>query len=116
MDVDLSMAKPHPKDRAVEPEDPMNLHAIEVPGDVELMLRMLVEEFARMGWDLSRLMTMFRDPFYVAAHGLLLHFGDKELERRVAEILKRCGVVRVQEFHTTPISERLVQINLPAQH
>lgn len=115
MQIDLTNAKPHPKDRAVEPEDPMSLHGFEVPGDADLMLRMLVEEFARMGWGLDRLMAMFRDPFYVAAHGLLLRFGEPELQRRVAGTLARCGVVRANEVHTTPVSERLVQITLPSQ-
>ena len=115
MQIDLTHAKPHPKDRPVEPEDPLNLHGFEVPGDADLMLCMLVEEFARMGWDLPRLLAMFRDPFYVAAHGLTLRFGDQELERRVAQILARCGVIRTNEVHTTPISEQLVQIDLPSQ-
>lgn len=104
--------KVHPATRPVEPEDPMNLFAVEVPGEPELMLRLLVEEYARMGWGLDALSDLFRDPFYVAAHGLWLHFGEEELRRRLAAMLRRVGVVRTKTTMTAPPSERLVQIDL----
>jgi hypothetical protein len=69
--------KVHPATRPVEPEDPMNLHGIEVPGDPEIMLRMLVEELARMGYGLEPLMALCRDPFYHALHGVWLKYGDE---------------------------------------
>jgi hypothetical protein len=114
MQVDLSLAKPHPKDRAVELDDPMDLQAFEVSGDPQVMLRMLVEEYARMGWALDEVMALFRDPFYVAAHGLWLLFGEEELRRRISQVLARCGIVRTTTKLSTPASERLVQIELPA--
>lgn len=104
--------KVHPATRPVEPEDPMNLFAVEVPGDPELMLRLLVEEYARMGWGFEALVDLFRDPFYVAAHGLWLHFGEEELRRRLAAMLGRVGVVRTRTTTIAPPSERLVQIDL----
>jgi hypothetical protein len=104
--------KVHPATRPVEPEDPMNLFAVEVPGDPELMLRLLVEEYARMGWGLEELSRLFRDPFYVAAHGLWLHYGEEELRRRLTELLSRVGVVRVKTTISSPPAEQLVQINL----
>ena len=55
--------KVHPASREILPDDPMNLHAVEVPGDTELMLRLLVEEYARMGWNLESLLELARDPF-----------------------------------------------------
>jgi hypothetical protein len=116
MEIDLSLAKPHPKDRAIEPEDPMDLQAFEVPGDPQVMLQMLVEEYARMGWGLDALLALFRDPFYVAAHGMWLLYGEEELRRRVAAVLARCGVVRATTRHTAPVSESLVQIELPTSH
>jgi len=104
--------KVHPATRAVEPEDPMNLFAFEVPGDPELMLRYLVEEYARMGWGLEELLRLFRDPFYVAAHGLWLHYGEDELRRRLVNLLSHVGVVRVKTTISSPPAEQLVQINL----
>lgn len=104
--------KVHPATRPVEPDDPMNLFAVEVPGDPELMLRLLVEEYARMGWDLDALVGLFRDPFYVAAHGLWLHYGEQDLKRRLSDFLGRVGVVRAKTITRIPPSERLVQIDL----
>lgn len=103
--------KVHPATRSVEPEDPMNLFAVEVPGDPELMLRLLVEEYARMGWGLNELLRLFRDPFYVAAHGLWLHYGEEELRRRLTELLGRLCVVRVKTTINSLPQEQLVQIN-----
>lgn len=104
--------KVHPATRPVELDDPMNLFAVEVPGDPELMLRLLVEEYARMGWGLNELVGLFRDPFYVAAHGLWLHYGEEELKRRLVAMLSRVGVVRTKTTTSAPPSERLVQIDL----
>lgn len=103
--------KVHPATRPVEPEDPMNLFAVEVPGDPELMLRLLVEEYARMGWGLDELVRLFRDPFYVAAHGLWLHYGEEELRRRLTDLLGRVAVVRVKTTICSPPPEQLVQIS-----
>jgi hypothetical protein len=109
---DNFVPKVHPATRPVEPEDPMNLFAVEVPGDPELMLRLLVEEYARMGWGFDALADLFRDPFYVAAHGLWLHYGEEELRRRLTTMLRRVGVVRTKTTMAAPTSERLVQIDL----
>ena len=109
---DNFVPKLHPATRPVEPEDPMNLFAVEVPGDPELMLRMLVEEYARIGWGLEELLRLFRDPFYVAAHGLWLHYGEDELRRRLTALLSRVGVLRVKTTVSSPPAEQLVQINL----
>ena len=58
--------KIHPATRAVEPEDPLNLFGYEFEGDPELMLSMIVEEYARMGYDCDALMELARNPFYQA--------------------------------------------------
>ena len=39
--------KIHPLDREMLPEDPLEMQAFEVPGDTELMFRIVIEEFAR---------------------------------------------------------------------
>ena len=114
MRLDLTNAAPkvHPATRAVEPEDPLNLHGVEVDGDPEIMLRMLVEEYARMGCGLDELLDLCRQPFYVGFHGLLQFYGEAELTRRVRGILSRCGVFRVATRETTPLSEQLVQLDV----
>ena len=105
--------KVHPASREVLPEDPMDLHGFEVPGDPNLMLRLLVEEYARIGWGTIEILQLARDPNYQAFHGLWQFFGEEELTAQIGKILARCGVIRVTTKETVPISERLVQLETP---
>jgi len=106
-------AKVHPATREMLPDDPMEMHGFEVPGDPNLMLRLLVEEYARMGWGTEAILELARDPNYKAFHGLWRFFGEEELASRIQQVLSRCGVVRVTTKETIPISERLVQLETP---
>ena len=90
------------------------MQAFEVSGDASLMLSLLVEEYARIGWGVDAIMETARDPDYLAFYGLWRLYGEEELRRRVNNILSRCGVIRVKAIETEPLSERLVQIDLPA--
>lgn len=105
--------KVHPVSREILPDDPMEMQAFEVSGDPHLMLTLLVEEYARIGWGADAILELARDPEYQALYGLLKFFGDEELEARIRRVLARCGVIRVQTQETIPISERLVQLELP---
>jgi hypothetical protein len=102
--------KIHPLTREMLPEDPLHLHGFEVPGDTELMFRVVVEELARMGWDLQAIVTHASDPFYQALHGLWLLHGEAEFRRRVAAILGRVGVTRVRTV-AAPNPQDLVQLD-----
>lgn len=89
----------------------MEMHGFEVPGDPNLMLRLLVEEYARIGWGTEAILQLARDPNYQAFHGLLQFFGEEELTGKIQKILARCGIIRVTTTETAPISERLVQLD-----
>ena len=111
--------KVHPATREVLPDDPMEMHAVEIQGDTELMVRLLVEEYARMGWGLEQIMQLAVDSNYTGFHGLLQLYGEDELRRRISEIIAKCGVMRVTECEAEsvedePVSEQLVQIDLPS--
>jgi hypothetical protein len=106
-------AKVHPATREMLPDDPLELTSFEVTGDSDLMLRLLVEEYARIGWDLEAIMRLARDPFYLGLHGLLQRHGEVEMRRRVAEILSRSGVTRVKMVETESAPIQLVQLELP---
>ncbi|MCA9133122.1 MAG: hypothetical protein KDA45_08200 [Planctomycetales bacterium] len=105
--------KVHPASREMLPADPLEMHAVEVPGDPEFMLRLLVEEFARIGWGLEELMGLAGDPNYGAFHGLQKLYGEDELRQRVQEILSRCGVIRVTSCERPPAPQQVVQIDFP---
>jgi len=117
MDYENPNAAPkvHPASREVLPEDPMDLHGFEVPGDPNLMVRMLVEDYARMGWSTAAIMGLASDPNYQVFHGLLRMFGEEELRRRIAETIGRCGVMRVTTTEREPLPTQLVQIELPQE-
>lgn len=108
----LGVPKVHPATRPVEPEDPMNLHGFEVPGDPEFMLKILVEEYARLGYSLEPLMALCRDPFYVGLHGLWRLFGEEGLRRRIATILSSCFVIRTRTSEAASEPEQLVSLTL----
>ena len=106
--------KIHPGTREILPEDPLEMQGFEVSGDPGLMLRLLVEEYARIGWGTTDIMRLARDPNYQSFHGLLQCFGEEELTRRVSEAISRCGVIRVtqQEKPLESSPTDLVQIDL----
>ena len=110
-----AVAKIHPATREVLPDDPLSLHGVELPGDTDLMLRLLVEEYARLGFGLDRLMDLARDPFYQSFYGLRSVYGEQELRRRMANVLDRVGVSRIKivEQQVEPLPGQLVEIDLP---
>jgi hypothetical protein len=110
MDTELQVGpKTHPLDREMLPEDPLELEAFEVPGDVDLMFRLVVEELARVGMDSAAIVALARDPFYQALHGLWRLHGEVEFQRRVGLIVARVGVTRVREI-IAPLPSDLLQI------
>jgi hypothetical protein len=106
-----AVPKVHPATREILPDDPLEMQAFEVPGDPLLMLRLLVEEYARIGWGVEALMELARDQNYQAFHGLYRLFGEEELRRRLREIIARCGVIRVRTKEQLPVTGELVQID-----
>jgi hypothetical protein len=114
MTNEIGAAKVHPATREMLADDPLCLHGVEVPGDLGVMMRMLVEDYARAGWDVDAIMSMARNPFYQAFHGLYLHFGEAVFRRHVADILSRVGVTRVRTVVAEHGPAELVGIELPA--
>ena len=108
-----AVAKVHPASREMLPDDPMEITGFQAPGDPDLMLRMLVEEYARIGWGVDAVMRLALDSNYRAFHGLLRTLGEDGLRMRVSEIMSRCGVMRVKVEESEPVSDRLVQLELP---
>jgi hypothetical protein len=109
-----AVPKMHPAAREILPDDPLLMTGVEVPGDPDLMLRLLVEEYARIGWTAEAMMQLARDPNYQAFYGLKRLFGEEELSERISHILARCGVLRVTttEKESEPSPGQLVQINV----
>lgn len=111
---DLPVPKTHPASRDATPDDPLSLNAVELPGDPGLMLRLLVEEYARVGYDAEAIVRLAYDPNFQVFHGLLRLYGEENLCRQIREIVARCGVIRVRTVETDPADisvETLLQIS-----
>jgi hypothetical protein len=111
--------KVHPATRAVEPEDPLSLHATPAVGDPEVMLHCLVQEYAWMGWDGESILGLFRDPSHPVLNGLFERFGEPSLRERIAGVLANTGVLRFRESvreEVEPAEPELIElgIRLPA--
>lgn len=106
--------KIHPATREILPDDPMEMTGFEVPGDPDLMLRLLVEEYARIGWNVESILSLARDANYQAFHGLWRFLGEAAFRQRVEQILSRCGVMRVRQ-NEAPVTGELVQLELLSQ-
>jgi len=103
--------KTHPASREVLPDDPMELRGFQVPGDPQLMLQLLVEEYARGGWGIDSIMQLALDPNYQAFHKLLKQLGEEELRKRVGEIISQCGIINVKTKEAASVPQELVQLN-----
>jgi hypothetical protein len=108
-----AVPKVHPATREILPDDPMEMHGFEVPGDPQLMLRLLIEEYSRIGAGVDAIMQLACDPNYTVFFALRRSLGDEEFRRQVSSIIARCGVIRVKAKETGAPSENLVQIALP---
>jgi hypothetical protein len=108
--------KVHPATRAVESDDPLELVAEPVPGDPDVMLECLVQEFAGLGWDADQLLSLFHSPAYPVLNQLLARYGAAEVRRRVGALLGRTGVFRVREvIDDDPADDdepELIQLNI----
>jgi hypothetical protein len=107
-----AVAKVHPASREALPDDPLEMHGFELPGDPELMLRMLVEEYTRIGWGVDAIMRLAQEPNFTAFYAFRQSLGADALRQSISRIVARCGVMRVKTTETEPPSERLVQIEL----
>ena len=87
-------AKTHPLDREWLPEDPNEMFAVQLPGDPEVMLALVVEEYLRLGFDSDQILTLAADPNYRALHAAYLRWGESELHRRIENCARRVGVFR----------------------
>jgi hypothetical protein len=83
-----------PKDEFVD-EDPMELVGMVMPGEagqLERMAETIVEEYARMGWDARRMMTLFTQPVFMATYRIHQIKG----EAYVKDLLERtCAKYRI---------------------
>ncbi len=113
--------KVHPLTRGVEPDDPFTLNATPTPGDPEIMLECIVQEYSWMGWDVREIGQLFYNPDYPALNALLAAYGEAGVRERIARVIQRHGTlqfkVNVREEPAAAVSEpELIELGfrLPA--
>lgn len=83
-----------------EPDDPMELVMVPVPGgDAELMATCIVEEYARLGMSEEEIFRLFRSPLY-QTHAFYLTYGDAWVRALIRRVLQRTGRFRVRVVET----------------
>ena len=92
--TDHDAEEQHPRDRPIEPADPMQLTAEPVDGDPRVMLDSIIEEYAGLGWNGERIAELFAKPFFQATWGLTALFGPEQVRARIDAVLARRGVMR----------------------
>ena len=76
-----------------DPEDPLEMIGVELPGQSEERLRDMAlcfaEEFIRDGWGEERLFGMFRTPFYQGPYLVWKQKGDEFVRGVIGDAMKR---------------------------
>ena len=76
--------------KPVEPDDPMELVGVEVPGcDSEEVLDDVVQEYLLMGWGAQQILMLFASPYYAFTHGIYRQLGPTRVRRRVLELFEQ---------------------------
>ncbi|MDP2644008.1 MAG: hypothetical protein Q8P24_03655 [Desulfobacterales bacterium] len=79
-----------PKDE-IEPDDPMEIVGIELPGQSEAQLRDMTlcfaEEFVREGYDEEKLFSLFKNPFYQGPYLAWKQKGDDYVRAVIQEAI-----------------------------
>ena len=75
-----------------EPEDPMDLVGVVLPGEVgqvEAMAECIIEEYVRLGWDERRLLSIFANPMFLATHRIYRQKGEGYVRRLISETWRK---------------------------
>ena len=107
----------HGAAKQAEAADPLDLVGRRVPGgDIDVLARCFIEEFAAMGYGCDQILELFRQPQYIALHPAYRAKGEAAIRDLIQEVLADCGVFRVSgpvpDEPSDPCPE-FVQIELP---
>jgi hypothetical protein len=80
-----------PQDEFIS-EDPLGLVGMVLPGEegqLEAMAECFVEEYARMGWNETRIMTLFTQPLFMATHRVYRLKGESYARELIHTVCAR---------------------------
>ncbi|MEW6296274.1 MAG: hypothetical protein AB1671_00835 [Thermodesulfobacteriota bacterium] len=80
-----------------DPNDPTVLVGVMTPAEADTVTDMayvFAEEFARLGYDRTRILWLFKHPFYSGAYGAYRALGEETIRAIIDECLAAWGQVR----------------------
>ena len=80
-----------------DPTDPTMLVGVVMPAERETMTDMayvFAEEYARLGYDKTGLLWLFKNPAYTGAHGAYRTLGEDSIRAIIDECLEAWGGVK----------------------
>lgn len=107
-----------PKDE-VDPEDPMSMMGVALPAtamEVEETARCFIEEFAWIGFDKAKLLSLFRDPTYFGVHVIYQQMGEQWVRGVIDRVAAEWGVVEPVRPGAEPASTVAGPRRLPVVH
>jgi hypothetical protein len=84
--------------REPEPDDPHLLVGVTLPADAGAtreMVTVVAGEFAQLGFDRRRILSLFESPYYAAVHAAWRELGEAEVTRLVDEAVAVYGSQRL---------------------
>ena len=69
-----------------EPDDPMELVGVELPGDQDQVLEDIVQEYLLMGWSPPAIFFLFQTPNYTATHRIYKEKGEAYVKDRIQQL------------------------------
>lgn len=89
--------------KQIETDDPMELVGMVMPGEpgeLEAMAECFVEEYVRLGWNETRLMTLFRSSMFMATNRIYRIKGEAWVRELIRRISAQWGAFAVNEAVT----------------
>lgn len=89
------LEKPIPPIKDAEPDDPMELSGVALPGDTrDAMAECFVEEYFMQGFADDMILRLFSNPQFAITHAYFLDRGEEHVKALVARVQQRCGRFR----------------------
>jgi len=101
LDHEHDHAAAHPADHPAEPDHPLILDGAVVPGDVEIMVRCMIEELLQVGITPPELRQLSRDPNYQGLYAARMTLGDERIDALITRAAQRTGVHRFRTIEHT---------------
>ena len=79
-----------PRDKEFDPEDPMELVGVEIPGgDADQLVGDIIQEYLFMGWTELQILFLFRSPHYRATHQIYRQRGERYVKGRIQHVAEQ---------------------------